>query len=606
MDAVVVVLLAVAVVVLVRALTQPDDDDALDADFDPRVPGVALRVQDLAGALTGRPEIDRALQNRLLALGPPAIPALLRTLTDRLRQPEAVAPSVLARLEETLADFGLSSLEPVLTQLGRVTPTSPQGASLLRVLDRLGPAGAAQALERLVVSPELGAYLPRFRLEAPSRDARLLLRRVLLSTPASRQRASLESLAGLVAAHPGVVTDLWAAWDDRGRATLLSWLSDWPPLARPALVADGLASSAAGVRLWAARLAQGLPPEEVRDAVVHALLDPQSRLLDPHGEVRAALVDAVADWGETRDTPLLTALCGDPDERVALAASAALFVRGGAEPPEREASARTELGWVLVDAARGGHLEPLLAALDDEARSLQRLSCALLAPAVRVDPRARERLTRAVEGRDAELAAHAVLALARGGDSQAGELVPRPVRPGMSHEAGLVLRRAVGLIGDAAAAPIARRLRGETGPRADLLLSMLRALPLAPIVPTLLRALEASQGARVEFAIAATLAAGGEPVRATLEEVIEQPGRGLLAAALHYWALYGAPSDVPLYLRAYERHAALRGLALALLELQGAAARERLRAHIEAGGDDAVLLPLEARLDLLEACHATH
>jgi hypothetical protein len=50
----------------------------------------------------------------------------------------------------------------------------------------------------------------------------------------------------------------------------------------------------------------------------------------------------------------------------------------------------------------------------------------------------------------------------------------------------------------------------------------------------------------------------------------------------------------------------MRGLALALLELQGGAARERLRAYIEAGGDDAILLPLEARLDLLEACHATH
>lgn len=606
MDAAVVVLLAVAVVVLVRALTQPDDDDEPDADFDPRMPGVALRVHDLAGALTGRPEIDRALQNRLLALGPPAIPALLRALTDRLRQPEAVAPSVLARLEETLADFGLSSLEPVLSQLGRVAPTSPQGASLLRVLDRLGPAGAAQALERFVLSPELGAYLPRFRLEAPSRDARSLLRRVLVATPASRQRASLDALAGLVAAHPGVVLDLWASWDDRGRATLLSWLSDWRPLAVPTLVTEGLASSAAGVRLWAARLAQGFPPEDVREAVVHALLDPPSRLLDPQGEVRAALVDAVADWAEARDTPLLMALCGDPDERVALGASAALFARGDASPPEREVSARTEAGWLLVDAARRGQLEPLLAALDDEARTLQRLSCALLTPFIGVDPRARERLTRAVEGRDAELAAHAVLALARGGDPQAGELAPRPVRPGMSQEAAMVLRRAVGLVGDAAAAPIARRLRGETGPRADVLLSMLRALPLAPIVPTLLRALEASQGARVEYAIAATLAAGGDAVRAALDDVLEQPGRGLLAAALHYWALYGAPSDVPLFLRVYERHTALRGLALALLELQGVAARERLRAYIEAGGDDAVLLPLEARLDLLEACHATH
>ena len=606
MDAVVVVLLAVAAIVLVRALTQPDEDEDLDGDFDPRVPGVALRVQDLAGALTGRPEIDRALQNRLLALGPPAIPALLRALTDRLRQPEAVAPSVLARLEETLADFGLSSLEPVLSQLARVAPTSPQGASLLRVLDRLGPAGAAQALERLVVTPELGAYLPRFRIDAPSRDARSLLRRALVTTPAARQRAALDALAGLIATHPGVVSDLWASWDDRGRATLLAWLADWRPLAVPSLVTEGLASSAASVRVWAARLAQGLPPEDVRDAVVHALLDPTSRLLDPQGTVRTALVDALADWGEPRDTPLLAALCGDSEERVALAASAALLMRRGEVAQALERGVDADPGWALVDAARRGQLEPVLAALDDASRDLQRLSCALLAPAVGVDPRARERLTRAVEGRDAELAAHAVLALARGGDPQAGELAPRPVRPGMSQAAALALRRAVSLVGDSAAAPIARRLRGETGPRADALLSMLRALPLAPIVPTLLRSLEAAQGARAEFAIAATLAAGGEAVRAALDEAIEQPGRGLLAPALQYYALYGAPSDVSLFLRAYERHPALRGLALALLELQGGAARERLRAYIEAGGDDAVLLPLEARLDLLEACHATH
>lgn len=605
MDALVVVLLAVAVVILVRALTQPDDDEP-DADVDPRVPGVALRVQDLAGALTGRPEIDRALQNRLLALGPPAIPALLRVLTDRLREADALAPTVLARLEETLADFGLSSLEPVLTQLGRVAPTSPQGASLLRVLDRLGPAGAAHALERLVVAPDLGAYLPRFRLEAPSRDARSLLRRALTGAPSGRKRASLEALAGLVAAHPSVVLDLWAAWDDRGRATLLAWLSDWRPLAVPALVTEGLASSAAAVRLCAAHLAQGLSPEAVRDAVVHALLDPSSRLIDPQGEVRAVLVDAVADWSDPRDTPLLLALCSDPDDRVALAASAALFVRGATPPAEREPTGRDEAGWFLVDAARRGQLEPLLAALDDTSQSLKRLSCVLLSPVISVDPRARERLMRAVEGRDAELAAHAVLALARGGDPQACELVPRPVRPGMSSETMGVLRRAVGLVGDAAAAPIARRLRGETGPRAEVLLSMLRALPLAPIVPTLLRALEASQGSRVEYAIAATLAAGGEAVRVVLDEVLEQPGRGLLAAALRYWALYGAPSDVPAFLRVFERHAALRGIALALLELQGVAARERLRAHIEGGGDDAMLLQLEARLELLEACHATH
>jgi hypothetical protein len=75
---------------------------------------------------------------------------------------------------------------------------------------------------------------------------------------------------------------------------------------------------------------------------------------------------------------------------------------------------------------------------------------------------------------------------------------------------------------------------------------------------------------------------------------------------LHYLGAYGAPADLPQLLDLYDRHPSLRSVLLALIELQGAPARDALRVRIARGGDDALLLPLEQRLRVLEACHGTH
>jgi hypothetical protein len=608
-------LLALALAGLVRTLLRADEEPE-DADFDPRSPAVARRVVDLASALTGRPEIDRAIQNRMLALGPPAIPALLRSLMERQKHPDELPSAVLARLEETLADYGLACVPVVLAQLSRIQPATSAAASMLRVLDRLGPGGARQILSVGLAQPGLAMYLPRTRLDSPAREARTLLKATLRDVPAHRRRETLEALAGLLAAHRPLVVVLWQTWDDTGRAVLLRWMADWLPLAEPSLIVEGLRSADPEVALEAGRLARLVPDAAVRIAVLERLNAAAEDRSTPTVAVRSALVAAVAAHPDADGAQRLWALVADAEPAVAVEAAAsvlgypALFALARLETTSTlddvADETRADPRWPLVEAAQRDEIGPLLEALESPDDARRFTACTLLGRFVGGDPRAKERLVRAVEARDAELAAVAVLTLARCGDPSVAELVPKPPRTGASVPCMRTLQEAAQVVGEPAAVPLARRLRGESGGRCEALLAVLRAVPMGTAVPPLLRALESVQGGEAEGLVAATLAVGGPEVHAALVQALDQPGRGLLAPMLHYLGAYGAPADLPQLLDLYDRHPSLRSVLLALIELQGAPARDALRVRIARGGDDALLLPLEQRLRVLEACHGTH
>ena len=573
------------------------------------------RVDDLCAALTGDPRHDRLLQNRILALGSGILPLVLEAHAEVLRGPDGPRPQVMARLEETVADFGLSAVPVVTAALGRMNATSPPALSLLRILSRLGEGGVAPTLRQGFAQPQLAPYLPRWRLASVTRNPAGVLTQVLRDRPAASRSDDLDTLAGLIAAHPRVQTELWRRWADapEGRMALLSFQSAWLPLAEPSLVAAGLLDAHDGVRLAAARLAGLLP--------AHELLAPLAGLAtsDPRTEIREAAIRALSQDASAVAREALTAALCDHEPEVAAAARHALRslvphvprATPGVGAPELTSShaavpAGTEADGLeaLLDAADRADVDTLLQGLEAPSDGERRLAAELLAEFVRTDPRAKERLFRAVEARDYAVAAAAILALARAGEPQTPELLARQIRDPTPPEVRLTLQEAARVLGPASAVPLARRLRAEGGGRLDALLAVLRAVPYAGAVAPLLRALEATHGTRAAGQIAATLTAGGPEIRQALDAGQQQPGRGLLTPALARLAAYATPDDLPVLFDMLDQHPPLRSIILGLIEAQGDPAREPLRARIARGGDDAALLALEQRLAVLDACLA--
>jgi hypothetical protein len=573
-----------------------DDDDGHPA------PPAPHRVAQLCRALSGDPARDRALQNRLLALGPGIVPLLLREHAEVIRHPEGVRPAILARLEETVSDFGLGALPSIAAALARVQPTAPVALSLLRMLGRLGAGGAGPFLRAGLDAPTLAAYLPRWRSPRTTRDPGAVLTAVLRDRPTDRLAEDLDTLAGLIGDHPTVLGALWIRFsgeserDRQSRCTLLQFQSQWLPLAQGALILRGLVDPDARVRLAAVRLADLVhEPGLLVDLVLRAAED-----VDP--AIRAAAVRALGHAPAPDVRAALLAAAGDSAAVVIVAARHALrrvAPRLGL-PSASDPAAQAAVS--LLEAADARAIEPLLAGLDAADPVERCLAAELLGEHVGADPRAKERLFRAVEGRDAALAATAALALARAAEPEAPELLARLIREPASFDVLHLLQEAAQVLGAAAPVPLARRLRPDAGARVDILLAVLRTVPYAQAVPPLLRALEAARGTRAEGQIAATLSVGGPAVRAAIDTGVQQPGRGLLTPALVWLSAYATASDLPVLFDLLDRHPPLRGIVLGIIESQGDSARDALRARIARGGDDLTLGALEERAALLEAC----
>ncbi len=546
------------------------------------------RVTRLCRHLSGDPIRDRPLLNRILALGPDVVPTLIGELTECHRHPDQRSPSRAARLEEVVADFGLAAVPAVTDALARLHPTAPLVPGLVRILRRLRGPGTRAVIDRAVRVPDLAPFLPRFRFDAPGHDPVGALVAALRGADAEHRPLALELCAGLLS--PAAIESLWATWGAEGRTDLLRWLADWLPIAERAGLAErGLRDRDPQVRVAAARLGTILPSSVGIAALTTAVED------DDPG-VRAAVCRAIAARrASTR--ALLDERLRDADPRVALEA-----LLGRLRDPERPPPDLPGPIGLLLDDERP--VDAALAGLEDPDPALRRAAAHLLGRH-HADPRARERLIRLADAPDPRDRATAVLVLARAGDAVAGDLVVRVARAGAMADAPdlLDVQEAAQRVGPPVAAPLARRLRSRTAGRVDATLAVLRAVPYAGAVPPLLRGVEDARSGALEGRLAATLHVGGAEVRAGVGQALRQPTRGLLAPALRFLAAYGEPADLPLLVELFDRHPPLRGVLLNLIEGQGAAAVEPLRARIDAGGEDAVVESLEQRLAMLEAVY---
>lgn len=558
-------------------------------------PGDVRRVSRLCAGLTGDPDRDRPLLNRILALGPDVIPALLGELTALNRVSDELPPERQARIEEVIADFGLAAVPPVTDMLARLQPTAPLTPSLMRVLQRLGAPGLRAVVSRATQTPDLAPFLPRFsHLVDPADEPAQAIFGALRTLEPTRRGLALDVTAGLMIRHPEVLTALWQHWDASGRATLLDWLADWLPFAEASLVIEGLGDADRRVRFAAARLCTLLGEAVPDSALVGALADP-----DP--AVRQAVLRALGARSGESTVELIAPAALDAEPAVAVEALTALAARpgvalSGALPPHAASD-----GFLAAVRAGEVSLERVLGALDDPHPPVRRLA-ALLAARDPADPRGRERLIRQVDGPDVQARCTAVLALARVGDPIAGDLLVRVLRSDPPPVDVLDLQEAAQRVGAAVAPALARRLRPDPPARVTSTLAVLRCIPREGAAPVLLRGLEDARSGAFEGQLAATLAAGGPEVREAIGQALRQPTRGLLAPALRFLTSHGDPADVPLLLDLYERHPPLRKLVLTLIEGMGAPAIASLERRIAEGGDDVILADLEQRHALLVAC----
>lgn len=616
----------VAAWLLSRVLRPPAPEEQADAP-------TADRVAQLCRALSGDPTRDRPLMNRVLALGPGVVPTLLQVLAEDIR--EEGPPARLARLEDLLAEFGLAAVPPLAELLGRLRLTSGLAASLVRVLRRLGQPGLTALVTLALDQPALAPCLPRFRRpaaagpfppvaaeggesaaastrisstspapvrirEAGKRDVSAAVSAALATRPGRLHRADLDRVVGLIAASPAVVDDLWAAWGAEGRALLLAWLRDWLPLAQGAHVAAGLADPADAVRAEAARLAALC----VAPAWLPALAE-----LATTGDAagRLAAVRALRMWPVLEADEALVQAAGDADGAVAAAAIWSLAGRPQAALAAGVAAARVleadPVGAVMAAevASEAGDVGALLAALGTAAGPGQVVLVALLGRHLSRDPRARERLIRLAggEARGARVLALQVLAAHR--DPTAADLLASALAHPLDDDERFQVQLAARLLGPATQGPLVRRLTTDDPARLAHQLAVLRVQDHGDAVPALLHALEDARDPTLEATLGATLAMGGSAVVAAIDEALRLPGRGLVAPALHFLAAYGTREDLPRLVALFDRHPPLRGIVLALIELQGTDALPALQARLTRGGDDGPVLALERRIAILEA-----
>ena len=570
------------------------------------------RLAELCAALSGDPLRDRPTLNRILALGATTVPLLLDQLgqlTKSTDQGDIARPQRQARIEELVADFGLSSAQTIAQQLTRVRPGSPQDASLSRIIHRLGHGGGVSILRTSLEQADLIPFLPRLRLQgspiAAPGDALLA---ALQDRPVHQRRTDLDALAGLLCDHPDVIERLWPKWDSEGRQAIMGWLADWLPLARPELVALGLSDPCPSVRCAAARLAT---------LMIHpALVDPLVELTrDNDPACRHAAIYALGSQHLPGALEPVRQAVSDPMPEISLCAAMCMWRRN--DPGLREQLGRMEaMGHdprrrlleeaVSLRSAGTQSIEPLLTAVSGANSALRAFGLGLLGGFIHDDPRARERLIRAADESSVSDRVAAVGVLARTRDSTAPDLlaasIPDVRRHAERSEYAFLLQEAAQCLGDLAVPPLARGVIAQRPKDVPALLAVLRCLPYAPAVPTLLRGLEKVRGEPLEGVVAATLYVGGSETRSAVHACLREPRRGLLVPALTYLAAYGTPDDLPTLINLYEHHPPLRGILLNLIETQGTPAVAILEERVRRGGDDAIVAGLETRLAVLKAC----
>jgi hypothetical protein len=221
----------------------------------PRLPP---SVGPLCATLTGAPQHDQPILNRILALGPGVIPELIEVIADRRVEPDPQDIRVLAEVEALLADFGLAAVGPVAERLSRLPPAVPLTASLTRVVRHIGQPGLQAFVNQTLSAPNLGPFLPQIARAMTSPTATFVA--ALTQRPGIYRRRDLDTIALVVPLLPTLLDDLWRASAPQGQAALLDWLADWRCWATEAHLAQAQASPDAPVRAAGAHLARLLHP----------------------------------------------------------------------------------------------------------------------------------------------------------------------------------------------------------------------------------------------------------------------------------------------------------------------------------------------------------
>ena len=558
-------------------------------------PPPSRRVQRLCAALTGSAERDRPLLNRILALGDTVIPSLIAEVGKLRQSSDDANANRLARIEEVIADFGLAAVPPVTDAMARLPPSSPLTPSLLRIVERLGRSGRLAAMGRGLSVTRLAPLLPRFG-DPRNAAADALLEALLRNRTADTLHRDLDLLAGHLAPGGADLDTLWDRWDIPSRAAYLSWLARWLPLATAAQAHRGLRDPSAEVRMMAARLSTLLPSTELV-----APLTAVGREADVRCR-RAAIRALAAQSSELRRDALIHAL-GDPDHFVATEALIGLSEDMETLVAVKEAPAlANSVGMVFLASGALPSQEQLLEALEDERAWCRQLAAHFLALRARLDPCARERLIRLADSDEVEGCLLAVSALARVGDQAAADLVARALYRPPVGDGLLTLQVAAQQVGPKVVAMLARRLRTDPVSRLQGALTVMRSLPYSDAVPALLRSLEDTRTNELEALLSATLFVGGDDVRDAIRGALTKAERGLMIPALRYVAAYGNAADVPLLVELFERHGSLRSVLLNLIEIHGEVALDAIESRIARGGEDDLLLSLEKRRAVLNAC----
>lgn len=140
MDVVSLIALGVLVVIFLVLFTSrrapsaaQADGESVSADGGSLETRVAAHVRALDG-----PGVDDA-ERRLLSIGAPVIPHLLRHLEQVDVEPLAISPAQQVAVESLLADFGPQTFLQTRRFLRRVHRVSPLFPAVIRVLARIGP-----------------------------------------------------------------------------------------------------------------------------------------------------------------------------------------------------------------------------------------------------------------------------------------------------------------------------------------------------------------------------------------------------------------------------------------------------------------------------------
>jgi HEAT repeat protein len=481
-----------------------------------------------------------------------------------------------------------------------------------RALGRTGELGAAAPLGELLGRPSdaqvrtaaaaLGELYERFRERYGEDDA--LDEALRAAAPASAARRVEACLAGAGAEEQASLCRLLGVLGDEAQVPSLTRLLEAaPPVAAAAAAAVRALGRAAERQLFdaleagdSARRRLLLPMVGARATATGAAL---ACLGDPDAAVRAAACDLLARIGDRAAAPPLVRALGDESARVSHAAAAAVQSLGGEETEAlvlvaaRSADPRTRLAALRVIAYFGyeAALDLLLAALAGDEReaeaalqalapleaprALDALLEAAAGPSARfraaaaralgrrspADPRALERLRRALDDDDPWVRYYACQALGRLADLPSAEALAAR----LSDAAGQVRVAAIEALSHLPGGPALRALgeaarSGDEEVRRAALLG-LGAAAGAEALPALLEALASADDATRLIAVSALAQVGGEgalsalrreargdePVgRAALEVLAGRPepeATGALVDLLH--ASLAAPGGGP-------------------------------------------------------------